>query len=115
MMALKTILAGGVGAVALMAAAPAAAQFYPGYGYGNPYGGNIVGQVISQVLGGGYGGYGGGYNSQAAVGQCTSAVQTRLGGYGNPYGGYASGYGYANGRVLGVSRIESRSNGGLTV
>jgi len=116
MTALKTILAGGVAALALVSAAPAAAQYYPGYGYGNPYGGNVVGQVLNQVLGGGYGGYGGyGNNSQAAVGQCTSAVQARLGGYGSPYGGYGGGYGYANGRVLGVSRIEPRSNGGLTV
>jgi hypothetical protein len=124
MRALKLILAGGVAVAALVSAAPAAAQYYPGYpghGYGNGYGGNVVGQVINQVLGGGYGNYGGyGNNSQAAVGQCTSAVQARLGGnygagYGNPYGGYGN-YGYNGGaRVLGVSRVEPRSNGGLTV
>lgn len=113
MKAIIKVLAGGVGIAALAAAAPAAAQYYPGYGYpgyGNPYGGNPVGQVLNQVLGGGYG-YGA--NSQVAVNQCANAVQARLGGgygYGSPYGGYGGG-----GRVLGISRVEPRSNGGVTV
>ena len=125
MAAIKMILAGGVVAAALVTAAPASAQYYPGYpGYGG--GGNIVGQVINQVLGGGYGGYGA--NSQVAVQQCVAAVQARLGGgYGSgysPYGGYGGygayggiGYGnaYGGGRVLGISRVEPRSNGGLTI
>jgi len=135
MKALTKILAGGVAATALFAAAPAAAQYYPGTGYG----GNVVGQVIGQVLGGrlggygGYGGYGGGYggaygggyngyaygaNSQVAVSQCTNAVQARLvgaAGYGGGYG-YSNGYsGYGQGRVLGISRVEPRSSGGLTI
>ena len=53
MQAMTKILAGGVAAAALFGAAPAAAQYYPGYpgyGYQNP-----VGQVLNQVLGGGYG------------------------------------------------------------
>jgi hypothetical protein len=116
-------LAGGVAIAALASAAPASAQYYPGYGNpGYGYGGgNVVGQVLNQVLGGGYGGYGGnsgygnayggygnyGANSQMGVNQCAAAVQQRLsGGYGNAYGG---------GRVLGISRVEPRSNGGLTV
>jgi hypothetical protein len=120
MRALKLILAGGVAAAALVSAAPASAQYYPGYGGG--YGGNIVGQVINQVLGGGYGG---GYNSQAAISQCAAAVTQRInrdygygyagyGGYGgyNPYG-YSGGYG--NARVLGISRVEPRTGGGLTI
>jgi hypothetical protein len=118
MKALKIVLAGGVAAAALAAAAPAAAQYYPGYpsypgypGYG--YGGNPVGNVINQVFGGGYG-YGA--NNQVAVSQCVNAVQARLaggGGYGySPYG-YNNAYG--RGRVLGISRVEQRSNGGLTV
>jgi hypothetical protein len=149
MTAITKFLAGGVAIAALAGAAPAAAQYYGGYGsspYGYGYpgygGGNVVGQVINQVLGGGYGyngygngygynGYGNGYgaaNSQAAVSQCVGAVQARLngGGYGNSggygYNGYASPYGgaygggaYGGGRVLGISRIEPRSNGGLTV
>ncbi len=120
MKALTKILAGGVVAAALFGAAPAAAQYYPSpYGYGS---GGVIGQVINQVLGGGLGGYGGygqsgygyGVNSQAAVGQCVNAVQARLArsGYGS-HGGYNGGYGQA--RVLGISRVEQRSNGGLTI
>jgi len=124
MQAMTKILAGGVVAAALFSAAPAAAQYYPGYpgyGYGNP-----VGQVLNQVLGGGYGynGYGSGANSQVVVSQCVAAVQQRLsGGYGNlpGYGSY-SGYSYypyqnayPGGRVLGISRVEPRSGGGVTV
>ena len=110
MKAVTKFLAGGVVAAALVSAAPASAQYYPGYGYG--YGG--VGQVINQVFGGGYNGYGYGVNRQAIVNQCAAAVQQRLGGgYGySPYG-YNNSYG--GGRVLGISRVEPRSNGGLTV
>ena len=132
MRAFKFVIAGGVAAAALMSAAPAAAQYYPGYGYPGYGGGNVVGQVLNQVLGGGYGGYGGyGNNQQAVVNQCAAAVQQRLngggysgyGGYGAYGGGYApygynngyNGYGYGNARVLGISRVEPRSSGGLTV
>jgi hypothetical protein len=118
MRALKFILAGGVAAAALTIAAPASAQYYPnpyGYGYG---GGNVIGQVLNSVIGGGYGGYGYGGNSQYAVSQCTAAVQSRLnggGGYGySPYG-YNGYNGYGGGRVLGISRVERRSGGGLTI
>jgi hypothetical protein len=126
MRAITKFAAGGIAVAALAIAAPAAAQYYPGYGYpgygyGNPYDGNVVGQVLNQVLGGGYGNYG--INSQAAVNQCASAVQARLsggyggyGGYGGGYGAYGSNYGYSGGaRVLGISRVEPRGNGGLTV
>ncbi|HUP67553.1 MAG TPA: hypothetical protein VM145_05005 [Sphingomicrobium sp.] len=123
MKAFTKLLAGGVAIAALASAAPAAAQYYPGYpGYGYGGGGNVVGQVLNQVLGGGYnngyGGYGyGAVNSQAAVSQCVGAVQARLNGGG--YGGYgAYGYGnngYGQARVLGISRVEQRSSGGLTV
>ena len=119
MRAITKFLAGGAAIAALASAAPAAAQYYPGYGYGygNPYGGNVVGQVLNQVLGGGYGGYGGyGANSQVAVNQCAAAVQQRLGGGYGGYGGYGySQYGYGSGRVLGISRVEPRSNCWLTV
>lgn len=113
MRAITKILAGGATLAALANAAPAAAQYYPGYGYGygNPYGGNVVGQVLNNVLGGGYGNYGA--NSQVAVNQCAAAVQQRLsGGYGGY--GYNNG-GYGGGRVLGISRVEPRGNGELTV
>jgi hypothetical protein len=112
MKAVTKILAGGVLAAALGYAAPAAAQYYPGYG--NGYGGNVVGQVLNQVLGNGYGN-----NSQALVNQCAAAVQQRLSGYGS-YGAYGGGYGYNNyayggARVLGISRVEPRNGGGLIV
>ena len=104
MTAITKILAGGAAIAALASAAPAAAQYYPGYGYGNPYGGNVVGQVLNNVLGGGYG-YG--VNSQVVVNQCVSAFQARLGGYG--------GYGYGGGRVLGISQVSPRNDGGIAV
>ena len=126
MSALRNVLAGGVVAAALIGAAPASAQIYPGYGYGSPYGygygyggGDVAAQVIGQVIAGSMGGYGGyspyggyggysgnygygygsGINSQAVVNQCMGAVQARLSG----------------GRVLGVSRVEQRNGGGLNV
>ncbi|MES2325968.1 MAG: hypothetical protein V4499_01380 [Pseudomonadota bacterium] len=112
MLAITKFIAGGAAIAALASAAPATAQYYPGYGqgygYGNPYGGNVVGQVLNDVLGNGYGGYGA--NSQVAVNQCAAAVQQRLsGGYGY------NGYGAAGGRVLGISRVEPRGNGELLV
>jgi len=124
MTAITKFLAGGVAIAALACAAPAAAQYYPGYGYpgsgygypGNGYGGGGgIGQVINQVFGGGYGGYGGyGYNmpggSQVAANQCSAAVQQRLGGYGG-YGGYGAGYG----RGVNIRSVEIRSNGGYKV
>lgn len=113
MRAITKFLAGGAAIAAFASAAPASAQYYPGYGYGNPYAGNVVSQVINQVLGNGYGSGGYGMNSQVAVNQCASAVQARLsGGYGSYSYGYSNGGG---GRVLGISRVEPRSNGGLTV
>ena len=99
-------LAGGVFAAALLSAAPAAAQYYPGnpgYGYqGNGYG--------NPGYGGGYG-----YNSQALVNQCVAAVQQRLSGGGYGYNQYAYGGGYGRGRVLGISRVEPRQEGGFNV
>ena len=86
------LLIGGAGLAALAGAAPAAAQYYPGYG--SPYGGY---------------GYNPGVNNQVAINQCAAAAQQRLGG---GYGGYGyNGYGYAGGRVLGISRVEPRPNG----
>jgi hypothetical protein len=100
MTAFTKILGGGVAIAALAVAAPAAAQFFPGMGYpGVGYGYETPG----------YGGFGYGVNSQAAVAQCTAAVQARLGGY-----GYGYGYG-AGGRVLGVSHVEPGITGGLLV
>jgi len=117
MRAITKFLAGGVAIAALAYAAPAAAQYYPGYGYpgyGNGYGGgDVIGQVLNQVLGNGYGNYGA--NSQVGVNQCAAAVQQRLnGGYG--YNGYGyNDYANTGARVLGISRVEPRSNGELLV
>ena len=111
MRAVTKLLAGGAAIAAFACAAPAAAQYYPGYGYpgygsgyGYPYGGNVVGQVVNSVLGGGYG-YGA--NSQTVVNQCMGAVQQRLNGRSYGYG-YGGGYG---GHVLGVTRVEPRESG----
>src|SRR5438270_8119275 len=114
MRAFTKILSGGAAAAALTVAAPAAAQYYPG----NPgYPGAPA--YPSYNYGGGYGG---GYNSQALVNQCVAAVQQRLGGgygeYGDAYGGgYGDAYGggYGGGRVLGISRVEPRREGGFNV
>lgn len=140
MTAFKMMLAGGVAIAALASATPAAAQYYPGYGNGG--GAGVIGQVINSVIGGGSGygsGYGNGYGynngyaqnnpfarygsaGQYAINQCMGAVQQRLNaGYGG--NGYSQGYGYngyqqqqyGGARVLGVSDIERRSNGGLSV
>jgi hypothetical protein len=125
------ILAGAAGlAAAVGVATPAAAQYYPqpGYGYGNNQGG-VLGAIVNQVFGYGqypYGNYG--YNQygnqRSAIDQCARAVEARLngGGYGNygyggGYGGQGyGGYGYNNnryggGRVLGITRVERKSNG----
>ena len=134
------ILAGAAGLAAIAGfATPAAAQYYPGYGYGNGYNNNnIVGAIINSVTGYGrypYGNYG--YNTYAnqsmAVDQCARAVEARLnggngyygygnvpyggqyGGYGAPYGGQYGGYGYnqgyAGGRVQGITRVDRKSYG----
>lgn len=100
MTALTKLLAGCGAMAALGVAAPASAQYYPGYGYGygSPYGGNVVGQVLNNVLGNGYG-YG--QNRQVVINQCAAAAQQRLG--------------YNGGRVLGISQVSPRNDGGITV
>jgi len=126
MSVLVKVLTGAAGlAAAVGFASPAAAQYYPGYGYGSNSGGGVVGAIINSVIGGGYGnGYGSygnqGTNDRYAVSQCSRAVEARLGGgygnnggYGN-YGGYG-GYGNNNygggGRVVGITRVERRNSG----
>ena len=110
MSVLVKVLTGAAGLAAVVGfATPAAAQYYPGYGYNN--GGGVVGAIVNSVLGGGQYGYGqygyGGGNDRFAVDQCSRAVSARLGG---GYGGY--GYNnYGGGRVLGVTSVERRRNG----
>lgn len=133
MTALSKILTASVGVAALVgAAAPAAAQY--GYGYG---GGDVLGAIINSVLGqnryayGSYGNYG--YDPQRErylVEQCARATETRIQrnygyagynqyGYGNGYGGYGGynqGYNnYSSARIVNITRIERRSNGGVKV
>jgi hypothetical protein len=123
----KTIAMGTAGlALSLAAAAPAAAQ----YGYAQPNGG-VVGAIVNAVTGG-YGQYpmgNYGYNQvsqRQLVQQCAVAAEQRLSGYaGQGYGGYNGNgyngqqrYGYQNqsgARVLGITSVEARGNGGLRV
>jgi hypothetical protein len=125
MKAVKTLALGAVGIVGLVgAAAPASAQYVPGYGYGQyGYPTDVIGQVLQSILTP-YGqfGYQRGVNPQFAVNQCTATVQQRLyrygtgyggyGGYGQPSGGYSP-YGYtqpySQARILGITRVEQRS------
>ena len=127
MKAITMVLAGGAGLAAVVSAAPAAAQYYPqpGYGYNN----NVVGQVLGQILNPYGGNYRYGGNDNMLVDRCAGAVAQRINyqyggynqygsnrgyGYGQPYGyGYNqyNSQGYGNARVLGITRVERRSNG----
>lgn len=114
MKAVTKMFAGAVGFAALVgAAAPATAQYYPGY---PPQGGNVIGQVLGAILNPqGQQQYGYRMNSQHAVNQCSAAVQQRLAQtYRANYNPYGYGYGYNNNahssaRVLNVTRVEPRS------
>lgn len=125
---LKTIAIGTAGlALTLAAAAPAAAQ-----GYYPQQQGGVVGAIVNAVTGGGYGQYpmgNYGYNQvgqRQLVQQCAAAAEQRLGATyrGQGYGGYngqaygQQGYGYQNqsgARVVGITSVERRGNGGLRV
>ncbi len=125
MSALTKILTGAAGlAAAVGFASPAAAQYYPGYGYGGNQ--NVLGTIINGVLGGGQYGYGNsGYrsNTRYAVQQCAAAVQQRLGGgYNQGYGGYGGygsyggyGQGYGGGRVLAITHADRHGGGTVKV
>ena len=131
MKAFTKILAGGAGLAALAAAAPAAAQYYPGYpggGYGQPGYGYGSGNVVNDILGSILGGRSYGNNERYAVEQCVRAVEYRINsrGFDNEggrYRQYGYGYGYNNrypsnymgARVVSVTRVERRSNGGMKV
>ena len=138
---IRNILIGTAGLAATAAfAAPAAAQGYP-YGYPQQQQGGILGAIINSVTGNGYGqypqgNYGYGQVSQrGAISQCAAAAEQRLNGnyrgqsgygyqngydnngYNNGYGnnGYNNGYAQGGGRVLGITNVERRGNGGLKV
>jgi hypothetical protein len=127
MKAVTKILAGA--AVAAVAAggfaAPAAAQYYPGTGYGYGQSGGI-GQILDVILnaqryGYGYQGYA---NDRSQIDRCAVAVEQKINRdygyrygspYGSPYGGYNQGYGYnqynqAGAKVVGITRVERRSS-----
>ena len=118
MKAVTKIMTGAAGVAALVGlAAPAAAQ-YPGYYPGYNQGTNVIGQVLNSVLNP-YGQQQYGVNPQAAVQQCSAAVQNRLvqrsyGNQYNPYGGYNQYGGYGNqmnsARVVSISQVEPRSS-----
>lgn len=128
MTAVSKILLGGAGLAALAAAAPAAAQYYPpstGYGYpGYPgSGGGVIGTILDQILGGrSYG-----QSERSVVEQCVRAVEYRINtrGFDNEggrYRQYGYGYGYDQGyrnyqgaRVVSVTDVRRRSNGGIRV
>jgi hypothetical protein len=122
----------GLAAVLTIASPAAAQQPYP-YGQQNN---GVLGAIINSVTGGGYGQYPQGnygygqVNERAAVSMCAAAAEQRIGGTyrGQPGNGYNNGYayngyqqGYANGyngqtaRVLGITSVERRNNGGLRV
>ena len=93
------MLAGAAGFAALGIAAPAAAQYYPGYGQRAPYGYN----------------YGHNYNNtQVLTSRCTAAVQQRLSYRTARSGGILGALFGANtatqGRVLNVSRVTPSRN-----
>lgn len=87
---LTKLLAGSAGLAALATAVPAAAQYYPSYGYGN--------------YGYGYGAV----NTQTAVNQCTAAVQNRLYTRQGLSGIVSSLFGLSgtSGRVLSVTSVD---------
>ncbi len=135
MKAFTKFLVGGAGLAALAAAAPAAAQYYPPYGGypggsypGYPGGGYGSGNVVSDILGSILGGRNYGNSQRYAVEQCVRAVEYRINtrGFDNEGGryrqyGYGQGYNsrYANNymgaRVLSVTEVRPRSNGGLKI
>jgi hypothetical protein len=86
------LLAGAASVAALATAAPASAQYYPGYSYGAPYG-NAYGYNNSQVL----------------AQRCTAAVQQRLsyrtGNSGGILGALFGVNTATQGRVLNVTRV----------
>lgn len=138
MKAVSKILTGAaaVAAITVGAAAPAAAQYYPGGGYGG-YGGGvgdvITGAILNSILRGGnpYGGnpYYGTSNydlERSAVQQCAAAAEQRIngryagnyGGYNQGYGGYNQGYGYNQAgayRVAQIDRVNRTRNGNMRV
>jgi hypothetical protein len=132
MTTMSKMLIGTAGFVtALTVASPVSAQQPYPYGYNN---GGMLGAIVNSVTGGGYGQYPQGnygygqINERQAVSMCAAAAEQRLNyrgqpgyGYNNGYAnngyqqGYASGYNGQGARVLGITNVERRNNGGLKV
>ena len=121
MSAFSKIMTSVAGLAAMtVVAAPAAAQSYP---YGGSQSGGVVGAIINSVIGGGYGQYPQGnygygqVDQRSLVNQCAAATEQRLNAAYRGQGyGYQNGYAtQGGGRVVGITRIERRSNGGLKV
>ncbi len=115
--------AAAVAALTIGAAAPASAQYYPGYGGygGGGLGDVLVGAVLNSILrGGNPGGYNGYYGrsdynlERAAVDQCARATEARLNGY-NRNSGYGYGYNNAGVRVVQIDRVQRTRNGNMRV
>ena len=122
MKAVTNIMLSGAAIAALVAAAPAAAQYYPSQGYGGynqGYGNNnVVGQILNSILGGqSYR-----QNDRSAIDMCVRATEARLNGYSGGYnfGGYGQYGGYGNdgynqsyngARVSRITNVERRNNG----
>jgi hypothetical protein len=104
------MLAGAAGLAAIAAAAPASAQYYPGYSYpaySQPYGYN---QPYA------YGGDAYGVNAATAAQQCTAAVQSRLynrTSLGQILGSLIGVPVSPTGRVLSVTQETRSRNGGM--
>jgi hypothetical protein len=120
---MRKMLGLGAGVAAIAAAAPAAAQYYPyansrynyaqSYGYAQPYG---YARPYGYTQPYGYAQSYGYANTSVASQQCTAAVQNRL--YNrSSIGGILGVLLGANttGRVVGVTRVDPRSNGTVRV
>jgi len=115
----KAIVGSAGLAMTLAAAAPATAQYYPQQQQQQQQGG-VLGAIINSVTGG----YGQA-DQRTLVAQCAAAAEQRLNGgyrgqgYGGYNGGYQNSYGYQNvqarARVVGITSVERRGNGGLRV
>ena len=81
MKAVTNILASGAAIAALVAAAPAAAQYYPSQNYGGYNQGYSNNNVVGQILNGILGGRNYQQNDRYAIDMCVRATEARLNGY----------------------------------
>ena len=110
-MSMKKVLGLGTGLAALVAAAPASAQYY---GYAQPYG---YSQSYGYSQPYGYAQSYGYANTNVAASQCTAAVQNRLYNRTSLGGilGVILGANTPSGRVVSVTQVNPRSDGLIRV